>query len=172
MKAIYTLKDIQTFLSQKYPKLNWNYEIYDSKSGEKIQASIENFNENLCRTVALACTYKNNEFSLDVSVSNFSFLVYEEEPNIMDSGSTLRLKHNFTDDWISLLLAELGHDYAKELISYCKKRQEQINDNAMQEITEYAQKIKAKAEIQSLPYEKLIQKANNVLSSLDNAEEK
>lgn len=36
MKAIYTLKDIQTFLSQKYPKLNWNYEIYDSKSGEKI----------------------------------------------------------------------------------------------------------------------------------------
>ena len=172
MKAIYTLKDIQTFLSQKYPKLNWNYEIYDSKSGEKIQASIENFNENLCRTVALAFTYKNNEFSLDVSVSNFSFLVYEEEPNIMDSGSTLRLKHNFTDDWISLLLAELGHDYAKELISYCKKRQEQINDNAMQEITEYAQKIKAKAEIPSLPYEKLIQKANNVLSSLDNAEEK
>lgn len=172
MKAIYTLKDIQTFLSQKYPKLNWNYEIYDSKSGEKIQASIENFNENLCRTVALACTCKNNEFSLDVSVSNFSFLVYEEEPNIMDSGSTLRLKHNFTDDWISLLLAELGHDYAKELISYCKKRKEQINDNAMQEITEYAQKIKAKAEIQSLPYEKLIQKANNVLSSLDNAEEK
>lgn len=172
MKAIYTLKDIQTFLSQKYPKLNWNYEIYDSKSGEKIQASIENFNENLCRTVALAFTYKNNEFSLDVSVSNFSFLVYEEEPNIMDSGSTLRLKHNFTDDWISLLLAELGHDYAKELISYCKKRQEQINDNAMQEITEYAQKIKAKAEIPSLPYEKLIQKANNVLSSLDNEEEK
>ena len=172
MKAIYTLKDIQTYLSQKYPKLNWNYEIYDSKSGEKIQASIENFNENLCRTVALAFTYKNNEFSLDVSVSNFSFLVYEEEPNIMDSGSTLRLKHNFTDDWISLLLAELGHDYAKELISYCKKRQEQINDNAMQEITEYAQKIKAKAEIPSLPYEKLIQKANNVLSSLDNAEEK
>ena len=172
MKAIYTLKDIQTFLSQKYPKLNWNYEIYDSKSGEKIQASIENFNENLCRTVALACTCKNNEFSLDVSFSNFSFLVYEEEPNIMDSGSTLRLKHNFTDDWISLLLAELGHDYAKELISYCKKRKEQINDNAMQEITEYAQKIKAKAEIQSLPYEKLIQKANNVLSSLDNAEEK
>lgn len=90
----------------------------------------------------------------------------------MDSGSTLRLKHNFTDDWISLLLAELGHDYAKELISYCKKRKEQINDNAMQEITEYAQKIKTKAEIQSLPYEKLIQKANNVLSSLDNAEEK
>ena len=172
MKTIYTLKDIQTFLSQKYPKLNWNYEIYNSKSGEKIQASIENFNENLCPTVALACTYKNNEFSLDVSVSNFSFLVYEDEPNIMDSGSTLRLKHNFTDDWTSLLFAELGHDYAKELISYCEKRKEQINDNAMQEITEYAQKIKAKAEIQSLPYEKLIQKANNALSYLDNAEEK
>ena len=172
MKTIYTLKDIQTFLSQKYPKLNWNYEIYDSKSGEKIQASIENFNENLYRTIALACSYKNNEFSLDVSVSNFSFLVYEDEPNIMDSGSTLRLKHNFTDDWTSLLLAEHGHDYAKELISYCEKRKEQINDNAMQEITEYAQNIKAMAKQKSLPYEKLIQNANNVLASLDNAKEK
>ena len=92
MKTYYTLKDIQTLLSQKYPNLKWNYEIYESRTGEKIQASIENFTENLKDTLKLACTYKDNEYPLDVSVSDFSFLVFEDEPNIMDSGSTIKLK--------------------------------------------------------------------------------
>lgn len=172
METVYTLKDIQTLLLQKYPKLNWNYEIYDRKSGEKVQASIETFNQNMQDALRLVCTYKDNEYPLDVSVSNFSFLVYEEEPNIMDSGSTMRLKNNFTNDWTSLLLAEHGNDYANKLIGYCEKCKKQINYNAMQEITQYTQKIKAKAELESLPFEKLIQKAKSVLPTSDFTEEK
>ena len=42
----------------------------------------------------------------------------------------------------------------------------------MQEITTYVEKIKARAELESLPYEKLIQKAKNVFQSSDFMEEK
>ena len=172
MKTNYTLKDIQTLLLQKYPKLKWNYEIYESRTGNKIQASIENFTENMQDTLTLACTYKDNEYPLDVSVSDFAFLVYEDEPNIMGSGSTTRLRDDFTNDWTSLLLAEHGEDYAKKLINYCERRKKQINDNAMQEITKHVQKIKARTELELLPYEKLIQKAINVLPTSDFLEEK
>ncbi len=122
MKTYYTLKDIQTLLLQKYPNLKWNYEIYESRTGEKIQASIENFTENLKDTLTLSCTYKDNEYPLDVSVSDFSFLVFEDEPNIMDSGSTTKLRNNFTNDWTSLLLEEYGCDYAKNLVNFCEER--------------------------------------------------
>ena len=172
MKTYYTLKDIQTLLLQKYPNLKWNYEIYESRTGEKIQASIENFTENLKDTLTLSCTYKDNEYPLDVSVSDFSFLVFEDEPNIMDSGSSTKLRKKFTNDWTSLLLEEYGCDYAKNLVNFCEKRKERINNNAMQEITTYVEKIKARAELESLPYEKLIQKAKNVFQSSDFMEEK
>jgi hypothetical protein len=168
----YTLNDIQTLLFQKYPKLKWNYEIYERSTGEKRQAEIEDFTENMQYTLALACTYKDNEYSLDVSVSDFAFLVYEDEPNIMGSGSTQRLRDDFTNDWTNLLLAEHGYDYANSLINYCEKRKKQINENAMQEITKQVQKIKARAELKSLPYEKLIQKAQIVLPSSDFMEKK
>ena len=163
MKPYYTIKDIQTLLSQKFPKLKWNNEIYESRTGEKIYVSIEDFTKHMQGTLALACSYRDNEFPLYVSVSDFAFLVFEDESNIMDSGSTMRLKNNFTNDWTSLLLKKYGYDYAKELINYCEKRKKQINDNAMQEITKLAQKVKARAEQESLPYEQLIQKAKNVL---------
>ena len=123
-------------------------------------------------TLTLSCTYKDNEYPLDVLVSDFSFLVFEDEPNIMDSGSTTKLRNNFTNDWTSLLLEEYGCDYAKNLVNFCEKRKEKINNNAMQEITTYVEKIKARAELESLPYEKLIQKAKNVFQSSDFMEEK
>ena len=62
--------------------------------------------------------------------------------------------------------------YAKNLVNFCEKRKEKINNNAMQEITTYVEKIKARAELESLPYEKLIQKAKNVFQSSDFMEEK
>lgn len=167
MASIYTLKDIHALLTQKYQKLKWNYEIYESSTGEKRQAEIKDFTENMRDTLALACTYKDDEYSLDVSVSDFAFLVYEDEPNIMGSGSIQRLRDNFTQDWTNLLLAEYGCDYANSLINYCEKRKKQINANAMQEITKQVQKIKARAELEALPYEKLIQKAKNVLPGSD-----
>lgn len=173
MQTYYTLKDIQTLLLQKYPKLKWNYEIYDSRTGEKISASIKNFTENMQDTLTLACTYNvNNDYPLIISVSDFAFLVYEDETNILGSGSTRRLKYNLTNNWISLLLSEHGYGYAKKLICYCEKRKEQINHNATEEITKHIQKIKAKAKLETLPYEKLIQKASTVLQSSEFVEEK
>lgn len=163
MKPNYTLKDVQTLLLQKFPKLNWNYEIYENRTGEKIRASIEDFIRHTQGTVGLACLYGNNEFPLYVSVSDFSFLVFEDETDVMGSGSTIRLRNNFTNDWTSLLLKKYGYDYAKQLVNYCEKCKKQINDNAMQEITKLVQKVKARAEQEALPYEQLIQKAKNIL---------
>jgi len=140
MKTIYTLNDIHAVLLKKYPKLEWNYEIYERVTGKKRQVTIEDFTENMFDTLALACTYKNDEYSLDVSVSYFQFLVYEDEPNIMGSGSTTRLRDNFTSDWIDLLLSEHGFDYATMLLDYSEKCKRQIHYKAVEEIGNYIKK--------------------------------
>ena len=90
----------------------------------------------------------------------------------MGSGSTIRLRNNFTNDWTSLLLKKYGYDYAKQLVNYCEKRKKQINDNAMQEITKLAQKVKARAEQEALPYEQLIQKVKNILPTTNFTKER
>ena len=73
MKPNYTLKDVQTLLLQKFPKLNWNYEIYESRTGEKIHASIEDFIRHTQGTVGLACLYGNNEFPYMFQFQIFRF---------------------------------------------------------------------------------------------------
>ena len=167
MKAIYTLKNIHDLLLEKYPNVEWNYEIYERATGKRRNAIIEDFSENMYDTLTLAFIHKNNEYSLDVAVSNFSFVVYEDEPNIMGSGSITRIKDVFTNDWTNLLLDEYEEKYAKILLRYSEKRKKQIKDNAEQKIANYAAEIKQKAYREASPYEDMSQKAKEILPITD-----
>ena len=172
MKPIYTLNNIHDLLLKKYPNFEWSYEIYDRRTGDKKIAEIEDFSNNLFETLALVFMHNDDEYSLDVAVSNFNFMVYEDEPNIMDSGSVTRLRDNFTSEWVDLLLSEHGLTYANELISYCEKCKKQINDRAMDEIAKQVKIINARAELDALPYERLMQRARKVLPTENSEEEK
>lgn len=53
MKTAFTLKDIHDFLLERgYPE--WNYEVYDRRTGEKRKATIEDFTDEIYSTVELA----------------------------------------------------------------------------------------------------------------------
>ena len=157
MKTFYTLKNIHDLLAQKYPKIiQWNYDIYDPITGKTKKATIEDFKNNPYDTIPLIFVYDNDiQFSLDVRVSNFNFVVFDQEPNIMGSGSTTVLKDDFTRDWIQLLLNEHKSDYAEALTTYTQQNIKRIEDYANNKITEFANKVNADAKRYSSEYEEL-----------------
>lgn len=167
MEAIFTLNNIHDLLASKYVKgFEWNYQIYDRKNGKKKLATIEDF-EDSSRAVALVIDYKDDEYSLDVAVSDFSFMVFEDEPNIMGSGSTTHLRDNFTNDWITLLLNEHKDEYAKRLLRYSKNNIDRIKKNADEDIAEYINKVHEKVKKQSFHFEHLAEQAKQHLPLLD-----
>ena len=163
MAQFYTLNNIYYILKKNYPSVNWEYEIYDRKTGIWRTADIKDFHENQHNTITLCCTYKDDYYSLDVNVSDFNFIVYEDKPNIMDSGSTTQIKDNFTDEWIDYLLRKHKEEYAKKLLAYSEKCKQKINERANEEIA----KIQEKAQRDSQPYNALSKKAKNILPAYD-----
>ena len=164
MNTIYTLEDIQQFLSQKYSKFQWNYQIYDSKTGKKRQATLDDFTANTFHTLPLVIIYRDSEYSLDINISDFNFIIYEDEPNIMGSGSTQKVKDNFSDEWINFLLDKYEEFYAKNLLIYSETNKKRINDEMERKIEAYRFAIKEKAEKDLSPYESLSRKAKDFLS--------
>ena len=169
MRVAYSLKDIHNFLSQKYVKFDWDYEIYDRR-GIKRRATIEDFTNDIYDTVSLVFIYRRDEYNLDVQVTNFSFVVYEDEPNIMGSGSTTKVRDNFTSEWVSFLLDRYGARYAKSLLRYSEIYKKQIKEDAEREIASYANKVQIKAKQRASHYENLAQKAKQFLSTTEVAE--
>ena len=168
MNSIYTLRDIHNLLAKKYPKYpRWTYDIYERTTGQRRSATIEDFTRNMFDTTALVFDYKGEEYSLDVAVSNFSFVVYEDEPNIMGSGSTTREKDDFSSDWIELLLDENEEKYAKMLLRYSERHKKKIQSEAEQKIANFTAKVEAEAKRASSRYEDLSQKAKWFLPITD-----
>lgn len=166
----YTLDNIQKLLSQEYPFFQWNYEISDRQTGNKREVKIEDFTNSLFYTVSLPVYYKNDEYSLDVAVSDFEFIIYEDEPNIMGSGSTYRVKDDFSNNWINLLLDEHKENYAKVLLTYSEKILKQIEDKAKEEISVFSKKIQEKANRNSLPFKNFSKLAKQYLPQEDISE--
>ena len=166
MKPIYNLEDIHDLLSKKYERYDWDYEIYD-RMGKKRKATIEDFTDNITNIVTLAIMYKNDEYDLDVQVTNFSFVVYQDEPNIMGSGATTSVKNNFTSDWIKFLLDKYEGRYAKKLLQYSEKCKNRIKEDAEYDIAIYTNKVNDKAKRESAPYENLSRMAKQFLPLTD-----
>ena len=111
---IYNLRDIHDFLLQKgYPE--WNYEIYDKHSRNKKLAKTEDFTDKFgfFENVLLTFVNKHNfTIYLEVYITDFKFITFKSESNIMGSGLTTYTDNDFTHDWIDFLLSAHKEEYA------------------------------------------------------------
>ncbi len=167
MKTAFTLKDIHDFLLERgYPE--WNYEVYDKKTGEIRQATIEDFDyKYIYGTTELAFTDKHgNDYNLEVYVADFAFLTYRDESNVMGSGSTTYIDKDFTNSWIDFLLNVHGEEYASKLLDYSQRKRKKIEDELYQKVEAYKNKVYGERKDLE-QYHQLSMKAYNFLTNSD-----
>jgi len=164
VKTIFTLEDIQDLLMRKYA-LDWQYDVWDRQTGEKRSAALEDFDySGRYNTTELAFYDKYGiDRNLEVYVSDFEFITYRDESNVMGSGSTTYVDKDFTKEWINLLLYAHGEKYAKRLLEYAENNQQRIKEEAGQKVEKYRLKVQAQAKGPYTYYRDLEQKAKSVL---------
>lgn len=167
MKTAFTLEDIRNFLKCRFG-WNWNYEVWDKKSGEKRKATIEDFDyTGRYSTTELAFVDKyGNDCDLTVYVSDFQFITYRDEPNVMGSGSTTYVYKDFTNLWIDYMLKVHGKEYASKLLSYSQKQRKNIEDELYEKVEVYKKKIYGERKDLE-QYHQLSLKAYNFLTNSD-----
>ena len=167
MKTAFELKDVHDFLLEiGCPE--WNYEVYDKVTGEKRKATIEDFDyTGRYSTTELAFVDKHgNDCDLTVYVSDFQFITYRDEPNVMGSGSTTYLHKDFTNAWIDYMLKVHGKEYASKLLSYSQKQRKNIEDELYEKVEVYKKKIYGERKDLE-QYHQLSLKAYNFLTNSD-----
>lgn len=165
MKTAFTLKDIHDFLLERgYPE--WNYEVYDRKTGEKRKATLEDFDySGRYSTTDLAFTDKHgNDCNLEIYVTDFAFLTYRDEPNIMGSGSTTYDHKDFSNDWINFLLYTHEEEYAKKLLKYAEQNKQRIKKEAEDKIEKFRWKTQQEVKGPYMRYKDLESKAKMILT--------
>ena len=156
MEDIFKLEDIHNFLLRcGYPE--WDYEVFDRQTGEIRRATIEDFTNNLYNSTELAFYVKKygDYCGLEVAISSFKFVTYNDTPNIMGSGSTRYEDKNFTEAWAEYLLNKYGADYAKILYNYSQIHKIKIKAQENREILTQVEEIKKKYKLKASPYENL-----------------
>lgn len=171
MEKVYTLEDIYDLLRRKYA-LTWHYEVWDRTNGERRQATIEDFDySGRYSTTDLAFYNKYGDIcSLTVSVSDFEFITYRDESNVMGSGSTTYVDKDLSNEWINMLLYTHGDKYATRLLKFAQKNKQRIKDEVEQKIEKFRLKVQAEAKGPYTFYRELEQKAKSVLSVEEIAE--
>lgn len=167
MKTAFELKDVHDFLLEiGCPE--WNYEVYDKGTGKKRKATIEDFYyTGRYSTTELAFVDKyGNDCDLRVYVSDFQFITYRDEPDVMGSGSTTYVYKDFTNLWIDYMLKVQGKEYASKLLSYSQKQRKDIEDELYTKVRAYEDKVYGeRPELEQ--YHKLSLKAYNFLTDSD-----
>lgn len=168
MKTTYTFDDIRDFLKRKFA-LNWNYDLWDKKTGESRQATLEDFNySGMYSTTDLAIHDRcGNDYILTVYVSNFEFITYRDEPNIMGSGSTTYVNKDLSYQWIDYLLHKHGEEYAKILFKNSARNKKRIQNEMVEKINNYTQQVRNENRVELDHYEELKKKALTYLTDSD-----
>ena len=171
MKTIYTLENIHDLLRRKYA-LTWNYEVWDRTNGERRQATLEDFDySGRYSTTDLAFYNKYGDIcSLTVGVSDFDFITYRDESNVMGSGSTTYVDKDLSSEWINMLLYTHSDKYATRLLKFAQKNKQRIKDEVEQMIEKFRLKAQAEAKGPYTYYRDLEQKAKSALSLEDATE--
>ena len=135
MNTSFTLEDICDFLKCRFG-WDWNYEVWDKKSGEKRKATLEDFDYSgrFSTTELVILDKSENAYALDVYLSDFKFITYKDEPNVMGSGSTTYVHKDFTNLWIDYMLKVHGKEYASKLLSYSQKQRKNIEDELYEKV--------------------------------------
>ncbi len=172
MNTIYTLEDIRNFLMQKgYPE--WNYEVYDRYLGNKRKAKIEDFFDEFgfFKHTNMAFTNKRgDECCLEVFITDFKFVTYKDDSNVMSSGSTTYIDKEYTKDWIGFMLYAHREDYANALLKYAEKNKKRIKEEAEEKIEKFRLKTQAETKGPYTYYKDLEETAKSVLSIVKNTE--
>ena len=160
MKVLFTLEDIHEFLRLRYG-LDWQYEVYDKILGNKRQATIEDFDySGRYDTTELAFVNKHGvDCNFEVSVVDFAFFTFIDEPNVMGSGSTTSVDKDLSKFWIEYMLEAYGEVYANRLFKNCVKNKKRIEDEVAKKIDDYSKKVKQENRKEIKYYEALAEKA-------------
>lgn len=139
---MFTLEDIRDFLKRKFA-FDWQYHVWDKKTGERRQVTLEDFDySGRYSTTDLAFYDKcGNDYIITVYLSDFQFITYKDEPNIMGSGSTTYVHKDLSYQWIDYLLHRHGDEYARKLLNYSQQRRKQLEDELFQKVETYRDKV-------------------------------
>ena len=168
MEIEFKLKEIHDFLLERgFPE--WNYEVYDRRTGEKRKSTIEDFDyTGRYSTTELAFVDKRgNDCNLTVYVSDFKFITYRDESNQMGSGSTTYVHKDFSKNWIDYMLQVHGIEYASKLLNYSQKQRKDIEEALYKKVDAYKNKVYNERKEEVEHYYELSLKAYNYLTESD-----
>lgn len=133
----YNQNDIKEMLKKEL-KVDWNGLVYDGAD----KVPYEDSKDIHSLVVEKDFNGHSLEMTFDVDVSDFRFRVYQDEPEILGSGSNSVLKADLTDKWIDLLLKNHGFEYAKKALGYHNKKMDAIDKYVENEVEEFRKKTK------------------------------
>ena len=165
MDTTFTLEDIRDFLKRQF-NFDWNYDVWDKKTGKQRKATLEDFDySGRYSTTELAFFDKCGcVYNLEVHVSDFEFITYIDEPNIMGSGSTTYVHKNLSYSWIDYLLYRHNEEYAKKLFETSVINKKQIKNDMLEKIQTYTQELEDENRAELEYYEQLNEKAKRRLT--------
>lgn len=163
MELVFTLQDIHDFLLERKKFPEWNYDVYDRRTGKKRTATIEDFLKDEIVELMFKNVYGEN-CSLEVKVSNFYFGTYDD----WNLAICRYCKwENFSSLWIEYMLQTHGEDYAKRLLKNSARNKKRIQNEVVEKINEYAQQVKNENCGEIEYYDELARKAMTYLTDSD-----
>ena len=129
--------DINEFLvAAGYPE--WNGEVCDKETGEKRLATKQDFNySGKNSSTTLAFNFHGNTEVKDMKITDFQFITYSYDSNIMESGETQRVDKDFSTQWIQFLLKNHGKVYAKQLFDWSISNMSKIEKTKKDAISQF-----------------------------------
>lgn len=164
---IFNANDIKEFLlEQGY--LEWNGEVVDRSTGNTRKATKNDFDySGINSSTSLAFTYRGNLEIKDLTITNFHFITYSYDSDVLGSGETQRVDKNLSQKWQKFLLKKYNEEYAKMLFDWCIENMAQIQEETNKRISEFSKEEKAKANKKINKYNEIALMAMANLSSKD-----
>ena len=165
---IFTLEDIRHFLlEENYPE--WTMKVLDGKTHEERIATMEDFNYtglNSSTTLVFRTRF-GGTFTKKMQVSDFKFLTYDEQSNIMGSGSSIFIDYEYTKRWIDFLLYKHKNEYAKAVFDWSTNKIASIEKEKTEKIKQFTQQETEKSKKKIDKYNKIAENAMKYLSDED-----
>ncbi len=136
--STYNQNDIKELLKKEL-KVEWNGLVYEGANKVPYEESKKDINS---LVVEKNFNGYNLEMCFQSDISDFGFRVYQDEPEILGSGSNMVLKADLTDKWIDLLLKNHGAEYAKKALGYHNKKMDALDKYVDTTVEEFRKKTK------------------------------
>ena len=164
---IFNLNDIKEFLLEQC-YLEWNGEVVDHSTGITRKATKNDFDySRINSSTSLQFNFKGTDFVQDATITNFHFITYSYDSDVLGSGETQRVDKNLSQKWQKFLLKKYNEEYAKMLFDWCIENMAQIQDETSKRISDFTKEEKAKANKKINKYNEIALMAMANLSEKD-----